>query len=253
MTAPANRSDNDWARPYWHASGEDASVLFFVFGRFGPDVSDVTAGLPEGIGLTRHDHAALKAWDGYPLGGSLGEVFALEDPQTLEAARSTPEVLRLGGQVHDPSNLNYLRDTLEAVTRGFDAGGVAAVDPLTATLFSRGNWRRRFLGGGTTSLRQHILVLCDEDPDAPGHHWVHTRGMRKFARPDLSLTRVPAADADRAGALCEQLVDMLALGGHFADGQQLPVDGIGLFEARPGGDAADPRFFNTHVQLRWPG
>ncbi|HET7664236.1 MAG TPA: hypothetical protein VFK31_11410 [Rhodanobacteraceae bacterium] len=256
MMSPPSRPDERWQRPYWHASGENAMLLFFVFGDFGGDrqpLAELLA-LPSDIKLKRYAHAALKSWDGYPLAGSLGEVFEDEAPQTLVTAREAPEVLRMAGTVNDPSDLHYLRDTLNAITRLLDAGGAAAVDPQAAGLFDRRAWRQRFLGGAGDSLRQHVLVLCDDDSEDARFRWIHTRGMRKFARRDLSLVRVPAAEVNRAGALCQQLVDMLALGGLFAEGQQLPVDGLpGPLTAHLAGDADDPRFYNTHVELRWPG
>src|SRR5699024_511116 len=135
--------------------------------------------LPAGIKLTRYAHATLKNWDGYPLAGSLGEVFQSDAPHTLSAARDTPEVLRLSGSVGDPSDLDYLRDTLNAITRLLDAGGVPAVDPQTSDLFDRNTWRSRYLSGTTSTLRQHVLVLCDADPDDDQSQWIHTRGMRK--------------------------------------------------------------------------
>ncbi len=255
MTRPPSRDDNHWARPHWHASDEDARLLFFVFGDFaaGGDALTTSLQLPAGIKLTRYEHAALKSWEGYPLTGSLGAVFEDDAPQALAVARRTPDVLRLGGSVHDPANLDYLRDTLGAVTRLLDEGGVAVVDPQTSGLFDRAAWHRHFADAAGDTWRQHVLVLCDADPEAPAYQWIHTRGMRKFARPDLSLTRVPPAEANRAGALCVQLVDMLALGGHFADGQPLTVDGLPApLVARPGGDPDDPRFYNTHIELAWP-
>lgn len=239
----------DWTRPYWHASDATAALLFFVFGNFA-DSDGVN--LPEGIELSRHAHAALREWDGYPLAGSLGEVFAEEAPQTLAAARQTREVLRVAGDIRDPATLNYLRDTLDVITGLLETGGVAVVDPMTSTVFDAATWRSHFLNPVNAPLRQHVLVLCDPDPADPEQHWIHTRGMRKFARPDLSLTGIPGSAINQAGALCQQLLDMLALGGHFADGQALTVDGIGTLVARLGGDADDPRFFNQHVELRWP-
>lgn len=255
MNASDTRDTGHWARPYWQASDEDATLLFFVFGRFSGDTTEIAAALnlPASIHLTRYAHTTLKNWEGYPLGGALGDVFAADAPQALATARATPDVLRLAGDVRDPSELDYLRDTLNAITRLFDAGAVAAVDPQTSSLLDHDAWHRCHLGGDSTTMRQHVLIMCDPDPDDSARQWIHTRGMRKFARPDLSLTGVPGSDIDQAGALCEQLVDMLALGGRFADGQALPVEGlIGPLVARRGGSHDDPRFYNTHIELHWP-
>lgn len=249
MIPPPPRPDARWERPYWHASDEKATLLYFVFGRFADDVS---APLPEGIELTRYAHTSLANWEGYPLAGALGEVFAADAPQTLEAARKTPDVLRIAGTLHDPSDLDYLRGTLRTIVKLFDAGAVAVVDPQVSGLFDRATWIRGVASGNDTTLRQHFLVVRDADPEAPEYQWVRTRGMRKFARPDISLTRVPEDEVNRAGALCQQLADMLALGGHFAEDQLFPVDNIGVFRAHLGGTPDDPHFFNTHVELRWP-
>ncbi len=250
MITPPPRPEARWKRPYWHASSEKATLLYFVFGHFGGTAPETD--LPAGITATHYAHDALKSWDGYPLTGSLGEVLADEAPQTLEAARKTPDVLRIAGTVDDPADLDYLRHTLQTIARLFERGAVAVVDPQVSGLYDRATWIRRVAAGSNETMRQHFLVLCDNDPDEPERQWVHTRGLRKFARPDVSVTRVPASETDRAGAFCQQMADMLALGGHFAEGQQLPVDGIGVFQARLGGSADDPRFFNTHVELRWP-
>ncbi len=249
MIPPPPRPDAHWERPYWHASGEDAILLYFVFGRF---PAGTQATLPDGLALKHYEHAALRQWEGYPLAGSLGEVYAADAPDALEAARAAPHVLRIAGSVRDPSDLDYLRTTLRGIAKLFEAGAVAVADPQVAGLFDRTGWIRGVASGNDTTLRQHFLVLCNDDPDDPRRKWVHTRGLRKFGRPDISLTRVPENETDNAGALCQQLADMQALGGMFAEGQQLPVDGIGVFHAVPGGSRDDPRFFNTHVELRWP-
>ncbi len=249
MTTPPASPETHWQRPYWQAGHGDATLLFFVFGQF--DDAATAGTLPDGIRGTRYAHAALKAWDGYPLAGSLGHLFEDEAPQLLAAARKAPEVLRIAGTVDDPPNLDYLRDTLEYVDRLLGHGGVAVVDPQVSGLFDRRSWQR-LLHAAPASVRPHLLVLCDPDPTHPERQWVHTRGMRKFGRPDVSVTRVPAGEANRAGALCQQLADMLALGGHFIEAQPLPVDGVGTFHAHHRGAPDDPHFFNTRVELDWP-
>jgi hypothetical protein len=88
--------------------------------------------------------------------------------------------------------------------------------------------------------------------DQLGRSWVHTRGMRKFGRPDISLRNVPDRDIDRAGQLCERLADMQALGAHFVDGQSLEAEGLPGLVAKLGGDLEHPDFNNTYVEFRWP-
>lgn len=246
----ASSSQTTWSRPYWQETGENAELLYFVCGAFG---GVELPAFPAGVAAKRYTQADLRDWDGYPLGGSLGELFASDKPETLAAAQATPEILRVAGSVDDPADLEYLRITLNALTGLLEAGAVAVIDPQVSGLYDAAAWQRDVIANAGQTLRGHFLVLNDPDPDASGTYWVHTRGMRKFARPDISLVGVPDTAINQAGALCQKLADMQALGGHFAEGKELPVDGVGTLVARHGGDASDPRFFNTHVQMTWPG
>ena len=63
MSAPA------WPRPQWRHGGEQAFLLWFVFGDFQPDLRiDAqmyrTRGLPPGIDAVRYSNRALERWDG---------------------------------------------------------------------------------------------------------------------------------------------------------------------------------------------
>jgi hypothetical protein len=156
------------------------------------------------------------------------------------------------GTLKDSKETGYLRDTLGVLAGLLDIGGVAILDPQTLSLLSAADWRRKYLVAEGAPIRNHLLILCDSEPE-PGHSWIHTRGMRKFGRPDVSIHQVPDAAIDRAGLLCETLVQMQALGAHFVDGQRLAIEGLpeGV-QVKLGGGLADPDFNNTFVELYWP-
>lgn len=247
-----------WPRPYWHAGGGQALLHFYVFGKFPPELVIPTArfhnaSLPAGVGLERFQNAVLRKWDGYPLFGELGATLRGDNPETFAAARVAPEVLVVRGELEDAATLDYLRDTLGVLAALLDIGATSILDPQMLQLFNAAEWREHYLVKGGAPLRHHVLILLDPDAEHPGRSWVHTRGMRKFARPDISITNVPKREVDRAGMLCERLVELQALGAHLDAGQALEVDGLpaGLV-AQPGGETGDPRFNNTHVTLRWP-
>jgi hypothetical protein len=246
-----------WPRPYWHQSGERALLQFYVFGGFARDLAIPVArydsrGLPAGVELKRFQNAVLRDWEGYPLAGALGEVLREESPQVHELARRAPEVLVIRGELDDSPALDYLRDTLGVIAGLLDVGGGAVLDPQILSLFAAGDWRQRYLVPGGAPPRNHVLILRRDEADA-GRSRISTRGMRKFGRPDLDLRNVPETALDRAGALCERLVDRLMLGADFVDGQAAEVEGLAvpLIAAR-GGDSTDAEFGNAHVALRWP-
>lgn len=246
-----------WPRPYWQPSNESIVLYFYIFGRFADDLAIpaaryASAGLPEGVELQRFAHTALRGWEGYPLKGALGELLKEDAPQAFELARAAPDVLVVRGELPDRDSLDYLRDTLGVLAGLLDVGGSAVLDPQLLTLFEAAAWRRHYLVDGGAPPRNHVLILRNADQD-DGRATIHTRGLRKFGRPDLSFRHVPDAQAGQAGMLCERLVELQALGAHFVEGQPLEVEGLsGELIAHPGGSMDDPRFNNTHVAFDWP-
>jgi hypothetical protein len=169
-----------------------------------------------------------------------------------QRAIDAPEVMVVRGTLEDSPATGYLRDTLGVLAGLLDTGGVAILDPQILSLLDADGWRRHYLVRDGAPIRHHLLILCDGEV-APGRSWIRTRGMRKFGRPDISIRDVPDAAIDRAGALCEQMAELQALGAHFTDGQVLEGEGMpaGLV-AKLGGGLDDPQFNNTRVEFRWP-
>ena len=253
-TTPAAPS---WPRPHWQPSDEHAVLLFFVFGAFPEDLAIPasrygSAGLPEGVELQRFQNAVLSRWEGYPLAGALGDLLREDSPEAFAAAKAAPHVVAIRGRFSDREALDYLRDTLGVVAALTDIGGKAVVDPQILSLFDAASWREHYLVKGGAPTRHHVLILCSPE-ETKGRSWIRTRGMRKFGRPDISLTNVPDREIDRAGALAERFVDLGALGAHFEEGQTVEVDGVaGGLTVALSGDETDPLFNNSHAAMRWP-
>ena len=249
-------AEPDWSRPHWTRDEAKAMLLYFVFGAFAAEPQlDLSAhgsqGLPSDVEMRRIPKAALAHWEGHPLRGALGEILRAGNSAAFEAARKAPECLMLRGELSDADSLAYLGDTLGVVAALLDAGGVAVVDPQILECFTADEWRGRYAGAAASAARSHVLILCHDDAD--GHAWVKTRGMRKFARPDVSIRRVPQTEVQRAGAVASQLVELGVRGMRFGDGSVVEVDGLpGGLRVTPGGSLDDPEFNNTHLELIWP-
>ncbi len=246
-----------WQRPHWQPSDEEIVLQFYVFGQFGdgrvPSEAYGSDGLPSGIELTSHHHNALRQWDGYPLKGAIGRMFKDDAPEAYKAAIESPQVLVVRGRIKDTADTGYMRDTLGVLAGLLDVGAVAILDPQVLTLYGADEWRHQYLVRDGAPIRNHLLILRDEDEVNPGRYWIHTRGMRKWGRPDISIRNVPEGDSNRAGMLAERLVDLEALGAHFVDGQELDADGVlGGMVAKLGGGEEDADFNNTFVEFRWP-
>lgn len=249
-------TDDGWSRPQWSRDEAQAMLLYCVFGRFDPELRlDLSAhdstGLPSGIDMLRIPKDRFAHWEGHPLRGALGEILREGDPDAFEVARGAPECLMLRGELPDPDSLGYLRDTLGVVSALLDAGGIAVVDPQILEIFGADDWRARYAGGEGSVPRNHVAILCGDD--AAHRARIHTRGLRKFARPDISIRRVPQDDVQRAGAVAARLVELQVRGMRFGDGSTVGVEGLptGLQVTRAG-SLDDPGFNNTHLELVWP-
>jgi len=250
-------AEPDWSRPHWTRDEAKAMLLYFVFGAFaaGPQL-DLSAhdshGLPQGVEVMRIPKDRLPHWEGHPLRGALGEILREGNPAAFAAARKAPECLMLRGELADSDSLAYLRDTLGVVTALLGAGGVAVVDPQILEAFTAAEWRTRYAGGERAVSRSHVAVLCNVETPADADQWVHTRGLRKFARPDISIRRVPQAEVQRAGAVAARLADLQARGMRFGDGSTVDVEGLpGGLKIKRGGSLDDPEFNNTHLEIEW--
>jgi hypothetical protein len=245
----------DWSRPHWQRGEASAMLMYLVFGGFpaGVDAADrgMPGRLPGHVGMRMLPKATLAHWDGHPLHGSLGDLLRDDDSTAYAAARVAPGCILLHGEVPDAPTLDFLRDTLECIGGLLDEGGVAVVDPQTFSIFSADRWRARFDGAGAASVRNHVLVTSHEA--GGGGAWIRTRGLRKFARPDISIPGVPRREAERAGAVAAQLAELAARGMLFGDGSTIGVEGVpGGLTARRAGSFDDPQFNNVHVEIAWP-
>ena len=246
----------DWTRPHWSRDEAKAMLVYFVFGTFAAEPKlDLTThgshGLPQGVEILRIPKDRLAHWEGHPLRGAIGEILREGNPGAFDAARRASECLMVRGELADADSLAYLRDTLGVVAALLDVGGVAVVDPQILEMFSADDWRARYPADAIAAPRSHVLVLCQDDTG--GTAWIKTRGMRKFARPDISIRRVPQAEVQRAGAVAARLADLQARGMRFGDDSTVDVEGLpGGLKVTRAGSLDDPEFNNTHLELAWP-
>jgi tryptophan synthase alpha chain len=231
-----------WPRPAFQPTGNKALIWYQIYGHF-PDSVDISrgkyrcAGVPDGIALEHYyrvDHEpVVTAFLKQPF---FATALRRELPGLAIGVESAPELTVIRGEVPEAPNLDYLRDVVGLVTWFLDNGGLAVLDPQTLQWYGRDKWRSELFEPNAPNTRQHVVILVSEDKDGL---WLHTRGMRKFARPDLSIRSVPAAQRDEVIAVLNRLIESEGSGQPAAPGQLT-------------GSVDDPDFNNTHIELGWP-
>jgi len=242
-----------WHRPRFQSGGGNAVLLYALYGRFSAEARRMdpaefrTAGLPPEMEIRK---VARNTNDPLPfLGGDFTKILLEDKPELFESASKAEQCLILKGEFRDPKDLNYLRDTVGMISWFFDHGAEAAFDPQRLRLYDPVEWSEEMFVPSPPKLAAHIVILSSSEED--GTRWLHTRGMRKFGRPDISIHRVTKEQQDGAIELINRLILLQAEGGLVPEGQSIRMASLppGL-TCHHGGHLDDPDFNNTHIEIR---
>jgi hypothetical protein len=146
---------------------------------------------PEELYVSRHSRPDNPEWfDGFfthpGLGSGIDDVFG----PGAGAVRSANRATLVHGDIPDPAGLEYLRDSVGVVSAVLEQGGLGVLDLYAARWWSKEEWLRRFVERSEFAVEDFVqFISSDDDLRHPGV-WVHTRGLRKFGRPDLQIKHV---------------------------------------------------------------
>ena len=248
--------EEDWERPQYGGGGGDASVLLVVFGPK-PEPLRVTSlahrVVPMDLSLELEYQAppVATALLDSPFGATLLQGWGGEERSVLTA----DGCMVMRAEVPDPKDLRYLRNCVGVATAILEAGGRAIANLQSLGMFTPEQWRGVIFAPDKPQPRLHVNVFHGEEArgapqgagsEEPGTVWLHSRGLRAFGRPDLSVRHVPQDAMAAAYDLCNRLIESQAYGGVIPDG---PIEGM---VAHTTGTLEDPDFSNLHIELAWP-
>jgi hypothetical protein len=242
-----------WERPYFSEPAGKPLLLYYVLGDFPRGLAPSrskhrVSGVPAGVeiaGLAANDPSLAPFFEEGPFADGLAR-----RPNLAEAVRSAPACLRIYGEIADAPTLDYLRDAIGLVAAALDAGGVGVLDPQSLSWWSPEEFRERFFDHGEARILPHVAFLGSNDDDGV---WLHTRGMRKFGRPDVSVRGVAPEHQDAVFELVQRLVQSMALGAVVPDGQPIKMASLPAgMSCHHAGSLDDPDFNNVHIEVRRP-
>ena len=264
-----------WGRPFFEPGGGDPFLFYVVFGDFSAlsgdaaGTAEIAAGMsravyrsegpPPGVEVARYRRAEHPDWFAGFLGGQIGRLLddELGASGAAAAVRAAPDCIALVGSIADPPTLDYLRDTVGVLTFLSDRGGAALLDAFGLRWWAPDAWRRAIFEPDEPAPLRHVEILVSEDAPGPNGGktvWLHTRGMRTFGRPDLSVPGVGPAHVNGAIDLCNRFIVWQALGGVVPEGQLVSLPGLPAgTTCHHAGSVDDPNFNNRHLEIRWPG
>jgi hypothetical protein len=170
------------------------------------------------------------------------------NPEATKLVEVAPSVITISGMVRDPSNLHYLRDTLQLIDTLLSNGGVGVVELQSLQMFTAQEWREKFWSDHFEPTFHTVILLSMEEDKV----WLHTRGMRLFGRPDISCHSVLPQEVEALQPVFNGLMRLQAAGAHIPEGQVVQAVGVETrLVCRHGGSLDDDHFNNVHIELEW--
>ena len=232
-----------WPRPHHVPDGGAADITLFVFSQVGvtgeslplkPRAHGVPeGGLPDEVELRTVSRSDAPEWvDGFfspALMALASRDLGWGDRPPVEPTSVHVVTVR----ADDPPDLRHIQAAWALARAFLDTGGFALLDAHA----------QRWLGPEQVAQRPDVFRIADEvnivfevEPSHGFGHILHTRGLRKFGRPDLVVTAVPPKHGVRIADLVNALAESLALGQPLHAGDVIQLPGLGSLRA----DALDP-------------
>ncbi len=248
--------EQDWSREAWQPDIGPKPELFFVV--YGPipenwaiSTKDYrTKGIPTGVSVQAYGPASQPEIVDRFRDGYVWDEFCASDPKAASATKCQTSCIIFQGAVQDDDTLEYLRDIIGVIAWMCDQGAVSVYDPQRICWFGPDDWKRDLFDLGASPVWPHVVTLVSDEDNT---RWLHTRGMIKFGRPDLSMRGVRPENRELGAQIVNRLIGFQARGGWFENGAKLRIaDAPAGITVWHGGTPDDPDFNNTHLEIRWP-
>jgi hypothetical protein len=172
-----------------------------------------------------------------------------EQPELASSLAQARTAVVIKGPVAHHESLDYLRQAIELLSYLVEQGACGIYDPFALTWWDPPAWEETARLGGIFNPFDHVALLAS--PEEDGSTWLHSRGMRKFGRPDLSVRGVAADEVETVRKMLDRFINFQALGGVIETGRPVVMGGLqATYRPCPvAGDLEDPDFNNYHVEI----
>ncbi len=258
-------TESRWARGHYRPNPDgpsDAVLYYIAYGSMKTPFKIAREkyrfdGVPDGIRAEVETRESAGESFDKPLAGPIGKALEKQMGRgKAKAVRKSDTRVVIDGTVTDPPDLLYLCNTVGLIAYLFDQGAEAVCDVLTARWYDRERWRTDLFLPGQPAPFNHIALNkeADKSKEAPrGSQWLHTLGMRKFGRPDISVRGVANHYHDAVVQMCGTLIESMAFGLQVPEGYEVKMatlpPGVTCHHA---GSLDDPDFNNVHLDVRLP-
>jgi hypothetical protein len=246
-----------WPRPQWNHAGASAEVCLFTFAAgavHGAPIEEeacAPAGEEPVLPLSLVTSPEATEWIANFFTGSLWNVALGDlDEWTLRELRASRACYVLRASFPDPHDLAYLQAAWIKVQRLLRAGATAVLDAHACW------WRPRkeviaWPSDRPFDPQREIRIMFETEPTAPFGYLVHTRGLRKFGRPDLIYPGRTKEEAAAHAQALQTIAASCAEGRLIGTGPQIEFQGrlVDVVEYVPGENGPELELNNDGLLL----
>lgn len=243
-----------YERPYYEDLNYHPLLFYVIFGVKDEELNvsrkkHHVDSFPEGLNCIFYKKPENQDYMESIIGGTLGKIMDERNHILYEEVQRTDQWAVIRGVAAQDSDMNYMRNVIGFIQAFMDNGAVGVLDLQTFTLFDPKEWEDKIFSREFTPC-DHVVILTSEENDVV---WLHTRGMRKFGRPDISMEDVGKNEVEDAAQIINQMIYYGALGVFFAKPTKLHTHNGKAFIVKPEfvNDFDNEDFNNAYYRLCW--
>lgn len=191
-----------------------APFLYYVI--FGIQPEDITIQkhiddvleIPETLefaAFSRHNEEQAAYMNNFT-SNALGGLLEKQDAQLFAQVKACTNCVVVSGNIQQDHTLAYLHNTIRIV-KAAAKKGIAVLDLLTLQWYTIEQWQQ--FSSNEFNVYDHVQVFVSQEGDGV---WLHTRGMLKYGRPDISITKIPKPKTHEMKLLVDQMIYYEAMG-----------------------------------------
>ena len=116
----------------------------------------------------------------------LGRSLKEKNIDLYEKVVKCNNIVVVKGEFNDTDSLNYLKNSVGIIQAIIETNVVAILDLQIFEWYEPKEWTKKYFEPKAPISFDYVKILWLEDGEGI---WLHTRGMRKFGRPDLSIRK----------------------------------------------------------------
>ncbi len=242
-------------RPYYKDLNSRPFLFYVIFGVKNEELKVSRGrhhvdGFPDGLELVFYDREKDGTYMQLLLGESLGKILDREKHDLYESVKTTDKWAVIRGEVCEDSDLNYMQNVIGFIQALIDNGAVGVLDLQTLSLYASGKWSDQFFEQEFNPY-DHVTILASETKE--NLMWLHTRGMRKFGRPDIGVREVASDEMEEAVQVINQMIYYGSMGAFFDRRVKLHTQSGNTYVVNPCfvEDYDNPDFNNAYYDFAW--